>query len=123
MQHASAGGTLAAPSGSASSAGSGSKSAVTDTAIAHGLPPLGPQVIKTAQVDLRVAHGQVGRVIIQATRVAGNQRGFVLSTDVARESGYADLVMRVPAAPVRARADGALRNLGRECHRPDRHRP
>lgn len=98
VQHASAGGTLAAPSGSASSAGSGSRSAVTDTAIAHGLPPLGPQVIKTAQVDLRVAHGQIGRVIIQATRVAGNQRGFVLSTDVARESGYADVVMRVPAA-------------------------
>jgi len=97
MQHASAGGGLAAPSGSASSAGSGSKSAVTDTDIAHGLPPLGPQVIKTAQVDLRVAHGQIGRVIIQATHVAGNQRGFVLSTDVARESGYADLVMRVPA--------------------------
>ena len=97
VNHAAAGGGAAsgAPTPAAlSGSKSDSASAVTTT----GLPPLGPQVIKTAQVDLRVAHGQIGRVIIQATRVAGNQHGFVLSTDVARESGYADLVMRVPAA-------------------------
>jgi hypothetical protein len=41
--------------------------------------------------------------------VAGNQRGYVLSTEVARASGYAELVMRVPAA----RFENALAALAR----------
>jgi len=97
-QHASAsagGGRESLPSASGAATKDVAAVPATETAT---LAPSAPRVIKTARLELRVAHGRIGTTVIDAARVAGANGGYVLSTDDARQSGYAELVMRVPAA-------------------------
>ena len=60
--------------------------------------PVGPSVIKTADLSIRVAKGTFGRQFGKATRVAGTYGGYVATSTVENgrsESGY--MTIRVPA--------------------------
>ena len=62
------------------------------------LPSIGPSVIKTAEIRLEVAEGNLEDAIRSATAAAGRYGGFVLSTRVSgdeRLSGH--VVIRVPS--------------------------
>src|SRR5207244_6931013 len=81
-----------------------------------GAPPLGPSVIKTARVFLRIPKDSFKARFDQATRVAETYDGFVQSSSTAgtrlRSGG---LVIRIPASNFE-RALTDLRALGRVEH-------
>lgn len=63
-----------------------------------GLPPIGPNVIKTADLRVEVRRNTLRDAVGEVTAVAGRHGGFVLSTQVSgarARSGI--LVIRVPA--------------------------
>lgn len=62
------------------------------------LPSIGPSVVKTAQLELRVGRDRIGDAVTDAVAVAGRYEGFVLSTTV-DDDGRArgTVVLRVPA--------------------------
>lgn len=67
-------------------------------AVRGSLPPIGPNVIKTADVRVEIGQGTLRDRVGEVTAVAGRHGGFVLSTEVAggqARSGI--LVIRVPA--------------------------
>jgi hypothetical protein len=68
------------------------------TAGQTGLPPIGPNVIKTADLRVEVRRNTLRDAVGEVTAVAGRHGGFVLSTQVSgarARSGV--LVIRVPA--------------------------
>jgi hypothetical protein len=65
---------------------------------AAALPSVGPAVIKTADLRVRVGSRALDDSIEEATSIAGRFSGFVLSTSVDDDSaGRANIVIRVPA--------------------------
>jgi hypothetical protein len=65
---------------------------------ANALAPVGPSVIKTAQVSVRVRAGDLHSSIQDLVAVARDNQGFVLSTSVLDEAGHrGEVVLRVPA--------------------------
>jgi hypothetical protein len=84
----------------------------SSTAPAAALPPLGPSVIKTADVTLEVGRGDLDEVVGDAVAVAGRFGGFVLTSTVEQEGrGTGTVVLRVPAGQFEA-ALGAVEELG-----------
>lgn len=62
------------------------------------LPPVGPNVIKTAEIRVEVRRNTLRDVVGEVTAIAGRHTGFVLSTQVAGAKARSGLlVIRVPA--------------------------
>lgn len=62
------------------------------------LPPLGPSVIKTAEVELEVSRDGLDAAVSDVTTAAAAAGGFLLSSTTAEGgSGTASLVLRVPS--------------------------
>jgi Domain of unknown function (DUF4349) len=77
-----------------------------------GLPPLGPAVIKTADLELEVPEDGFGSAIQEAMAIAERHGGFVVSSTVGgTEVRSGSLVLRVPAERFGSAMDG-LRALG-----------
>lgn len=76
------------------------------------LPSIGPAVVKTAQLELRVGKDRMGDAVADAVAVAGRYDGFVLSTTV-DDDGRArgTVVLRIPAEHFET-ALSALEGLG-----------
>jgi len=101
---------VAADSGAAreargSEGGSGEQFGLADgagggdlAALDTSLPPVGPAVIKTGDVTVRVAEGGLQAALSDALEVARGHGGFVLSTDVEEQGDRSGrIVLRVPA--------------------------
>lgn len=66
---------------------------------ATALPQVGPSIIKTAELDLRVGGSDVDQTLQDAVQVAGRYGGFVLSTTSSDDgSGRGTVVLRIPSA-------------------------
>lgn len=81
-------------------ANQGGAGALGDTTAASGavLPPVGPAVIKTAELTVRVDEGVLQEGLSDAVDVARSHGGFVLSTTVDEQGGRSGtVVLRVPA--------------------------
>jgi hypothetical protein len=80
------------------------------------LPPLGPRVIQTASVSLRVRRDRFEDAVNEARTVAAGLGGFVVSSTASQEGRgrlvRGSLVVRVPARHY-ARAMSSLARLGR----------
>jgi hypothetical protein len=64
----------------------------------HELPAIGPDVIKTAELDVEVARDGLGDAMSTATTVATRYQGFVVATSTrGSESRRGTMVLRVPA--------------------------
>ena len=76
------------------------------------VPDIGPNVIKTADVKIRVARNEVEDAVRSSVSTAGRFGGFVVSTSMEGEgAGSATVVVRVPAESFE-RALAALEELG-----------
>lgn len=86
-------------------------SAATDTFGSEAigaLPPIGLDVVKTAQLTVEVGKDQFGRAFDTATLVAGRYGGYVESSTMSgTKTRSGDLVIRVPAGSF----DDAMRDL------------
>jgi hypothetical protein len=80
------------------------------------LPPLGPRVIQTASVRLRVGRDRFEEAVDEARTVAAGLGGFVVSSTASQEGRgrlvRGSLVVRVPARHY-ARAMSSLARIGR----------
>lgn len=66
--------------------------------VGGALPPVGPNVIKTADVRVEIRRSTLRDAVGEVTAIAGRHGGFVLSTQVAgTEARSGILVIRVPA--------------------------
>lgn len=62
------------------------------------LPGLGPTVIKKAYLDIEVAHDEFQPAMQDASTIAGEHGGYVLSTEVTdADEGFGSVVIRVPS--------------------------
>jgi len=84
-----------------------------DGAVGSGaVPGLGPKIVKTAHMDLQVARGTFERAFGDASQVASQNGGFVVSSSSGgADARYGSLVLRVPAARFEA-ALASLRSIG-----------
>jgi hypothetical protein len=74
------------------------ESGAGDQAIGGALPPMGPNVIKTADLRVEVRRSTLRDAVGEVTALAGRHGGFVLSTQVAgTEARSGILVIRIPA--------------------------
>lgn len=79
---------------------------------ATSVPRIGPNVIKTADIELEVPRDEVEGAVRDSIAAAGRFGGFVLTTSMEGEgAGSASVVLRVPADAFE-RALGALESLG-----------
>ncbi|HEX2031771.1 MAG TPA: DUF4349 domain-containing protein [Actinomycetota bacterium] len=79
---------------------------------AAALPPLGPSVIKTAELELQVPRDGLDEAVSEVTTVAAAAGGFLLSSTTAEGGGgVATLVVRVPSARFE-RTLGRIRGVG-----------
>ncbi len=82
-------------------------------AVAASVPRIGPRIVKTASVSLRVQRGVFQDRFQQATLVAGRYGGFVASSQTGQgKHRSGSLVIRVPADRFE-QALGDLKRLGR----------
>lgn len=107
----------AAPPGtlgpSQSSAGGAARDIANPSAALAHLPAIRSAVIKTASLDLRVAHGHFGKVMDAASRIVTGLGGFVSRRSSSGQSVHAgELVLRVPASRF-DKARTAIEQLGR----------
>jgi hypothetical protein len=81
------------------SAGGGNDAFVTDTAaLDSSLPAVGPAVIKTGELGVRVPEGRVQGRVQEVVDLARSHGGFVLSTTVEEHRDLsATVVLRIPA--------------------------
>ena len=79
---------------------------------AGAIPPMGPRIIKTADVKLAVPSERFKSAVHDAMTTAGRYSGFVVSTNLDTQGGrFGTLVLRVPADRfLQALAD--LKDLG-----------
>jgi hypothetical protein len=82
----------------ADSGGGGRTTAAVGQVNASTLPALGPTVIKKAYLDLEVPHDEFQSAMQDASTIAGEHGGYVLSTEVTdADEGFGSVVIRVPA--------------------------
>ncbi|HXY71610.1 MAG TPA: DUF4349 domain-containing protein [Actinomycetota bacterium] len=75
-------------------------------------PGFGPKIVKTAHMDLQVARGTFERSFGDASQVAADNGGFVVSSSSGgADARYGSLVLRVPAGRFEA-ALASLRSIG-----------
>lgn len=87
---------------------------------AAALPPIGPSLIKTADLTIEVADGEFGDAFQSVVDVAQRHGGFVLSSATqGEEARRGRITIRVPS---RAYADavGSIRELGENKRREER---
>jgi uncharacterized protein DUF4349 len=81
--------------------------------VGNDLPPLGPNVIKSADVRLEIKRNTLRDTVGDVTAIAGRYGGFVISTDVAGQKARSGvLVIRVPAERFE-QALAELRGMGK----------
>lgn len=69
-----------------------------DAALDTSLPPVGPAVVKTADVTIRIEEGELQEAVRRVIEVARAHGGFVLSTSVEEEGARSGtMIIRVPA--------------------------
>jgi Domain of unknown function (DUF4349) len=82
-----------------------------------GVPPIGPTVIKTADIRVSLDEDEIRAAVDDAIAIAAKSGGFVISTSVSgEESDRASLVVRVPADRFEI-ALGDLSALGEVDHK------
>lgn len=95
--------SFTAADGEAAATGGGA-----DAAVIGVLPPMGLDVVKTAEVTIEVEKNTFGGAFETATSVAGRYGGYVESSSTAGTKSHSgDLTIRVPAASF----DDAMRDL------------
>ena len=109
------GGDVAEGSAEASPGGGGSKA--SDRAVSSSaVPQVGPQVVKTANLRLGIAHGSFEDKVGEAHAVADSYAGFVVESFASQGSGKriaeGSLVLRIPAESYDS-ALSRLRELGK----------
>ena len=109
------GGEVAEGSAEASPGGGGSKA--SDRAVSSSaVPQVGPQVVKTANLRLGIAHGSFEDKVGEAHAVADSYAGFVVESFASQGSGKriaeGSLVLRIPAESYDS-ALSRLRELGK----------
>jgi hypothetical protein len=102
-----------APAMPAPASGVSEDAAGTSTAVGSGVPAIGPEIVKTAELSVEVKKGTFGSAYDQASRVAATYGGFVESSSTAQgdKSRSGTLLIRVPNANF-DQAMSALRGLG-----------
>ena len=78
--------------------GGGATTAAVAQANASTLPGLGPTVIKKASLELEVPHDEFQTAMQDASTIAAEHGGYVLSTEVTDAAeGFGSVVIRIPA--------------------------
>jgi Domain of unknown function (DUF4349) len=103
----------------ASSAGGGGSKASGGSVSSSAVPQVGPQIVKTASLDLGIAHGTFEDKVGDAHRVADSYAGFVVESFASQGSSKrmaeGSLVLRIPADSY-DEALSRLRGLGKVEH-------
>jgi hypothetical protein len=113
---ATGGGDVAEVAGTATTGGGSARSAVRVAEPSSSLPSLGPRIVQTASLSLKVPHDRFEETVEEARTLAAGLGGFVVSSSASQGSERrlvsGSLVLRIPQRSY-AQAMKALSALGR----------